>query len=172
MKSLDEMRGILANGTTQDFLEALPEYDILTTDGFGNTLLHLYLHQLMEKCHATKLDDWRVYVGNILDMGLPIDIKNKRLGYTPLALSLACHNKALCEYLIYRGADVNEIDRYGKTILLCAVMSAEEMIPLLIEHGANIEALTPQGVTIRNFVCNKLADIKENEQRKLYFKDK
>ena len=56
--------------------------------------------------------------------------------------------------------------------MLCAVMSAEEMIPLLIEHGANIEAMTPQGETIRDFVCNKLPDIKENEQRKLYFKDK
>lgn len=173
MKSLDEMRMLLANGTAQDFVCALPDFDILTTDSFGNTLLHLYLHRLMECHHAPALDDWEFYVSSLLKAGIPVDAKNKRLGATHLNSSLACHNKELCEYLIQHGADVNAVDKYGKSILLCAILSRngtawdETIIPLLIENGADMEAPAPSYGTVRNFVA-KLSDV-GNELLKSYF---
>ena len=173
MKSLKEMRILLANGTAQDFVQALPDFDILTTDSFGNTLLHLYLHKIMERHHALALDDWEFYVSSLLNAGIPIDAKNKRLGATHLNMSLACYNEKLCEYLIQHGADVNAVDRYGKSILLCAILQRnntewdEKIIPLLIENGANPDAPAPSYGTVRNFVA-KLSD-SGNEFLKSYF---
>lgn len=173
MKTLKEMRILLANGTAQDFVQALPDFDILTTDSFGNTLLHLYLHKIMERHHASALDDWEFYVSCLLNAGIPIDAKNKRLGATHLNMSLACHNKELCEYLIQHGADVNAVDRYGKSILVCAILSRngtewdETIIPLLIENGADIDAPVPFHGTVRNFVAN-LSDIGNEFLKKLF----
>ncbi len=69
-----------------------------------------------------------------------LDSETDPTGWTPLTMAVASGCKITTEYLIYMGADVNELHRsIGFSPLHLAVfMKREEMVDFLLEKGANI----------------------------------
>ena len=72
---------------------------------------------------------------------LHLNAKNKKSGMTPLLYAIFNEHNETAKKLIYFGADVNEVDKYGKTALMYASDNCNlDMIRLLINKGADVEA--------------------------------
>ncbi len=65
-------------------------------------------------------------------------------GFSPLHWA---KDKALAEWLLAHGADINARDRYSRTPLHWAAVESREMMKLLVEHGADINAVDSGGHT-------------------------
>ncbi|MGD1911127.1 MAG: ankyrin repeat domain-containing protein [Rivularia sp. (in: cyanobacteria)] len=148
-------------------------------DKFGNTPLHL-ISQINQKNSdylgikylinnrikfKYKNEKRRLNIVKLLvDKGANIDIKNNR-GYTPLHLGAKEHHKYIVEYLIQKGAKIDErATSNAKTPLMLAAkgFSNISIIQLLIENGANVNAKDKDGETplhIAGMNTNKNNDI-------------
>lgn len=75
----------------------------------------------------------------LIAAGAKIDIKDFQ-GNSPL-MTAVYQNCATCiQTLVQAGASVNELQRYGKTILMIAVERGSNVLQLLIENGASLDA--------------------------------
>ena len=98
-------------------------------DESGNTLLHW----------AAKLGD--VELAKIVYNGIP---RNK-FGRTPLHYAT---NREVAEFLISRGAYVDDVDEFGRTPLhYAAIENRADVVEVLIKSGANINARDNEGNT-------------------------
>lgn len=119
-----------------------------TPDRAGNTPLHL----------ATKMQDLEL-VSLLLKMGAKTDMKN-RDGKTPLFLSQG--NRAIDTLLIERGANLNDADAKGKTILINVLEKLppdKDYVIFLVEKGASLEnsdsdGNTPLSIAVGNLCIN------------------
>ncbi|XP_058449295.1 ankyrin-1-like, partial [Malaya genurostris] len=69
-----------------------------------------------------------------------------RSGETILHKNLNCY---ILKFLVRNGAEINAVDKYGKTPLHRAAYKGQlELVKLLIEHGANKNAIDDQGCTV------------------------
>ena len=73
------------------------------------------------------------------------------------SLTLACmqENHEICERLIIAHADVNELDHHKRTPLLKAARhnSKNDILQLLLNHGANPETADEEGNTPLHFAA-------------------
>ena len=72
--------------------------------------------------------------------GGPVDIQDNVNGWTPL-MRVACltGNDEVAEVLIAKGADINKIDKSGKTVLMAASMNGHfNLVRLLVDKGADV----------------------------------
>ena len=89
----------------------------------------------------------------MLRKGAPVDIEDTVSGWTPL-MRVAClsGNEDVAETLILKGADVNHLDKSGKTVLMAASMNGHfGLVRLLIEKGADIYLKNKEGKTALEF---------------------
>ncbi|MEO1376511.1 MAG: ankyrin repeat domain-containing protein, partial [Cyanobacteria bacterium J06635_10] len=133
-------------------------------DKFGNTPLHL-ISQINQK--TRKNLDIKSLINNQFDFnaqnekirlaivkllvkkGADIELKNNR-GYNPLHLAAKEHHKYIIEYLIKKGAKIDErAASNAKTPLILAAegFSNIHIIQLMIENGANVNAKDKHGET-------------------------
>lgn len=78
-------------------------------------------------------------------------------GNTLLMHAIKNNNVEIIKYLIDKGADVNEKDRYNKTVLIHAVSNITDLniIELLINAGANVNAEDICGFDVINYAAMK-----------------
>ena len=91
---------------------------------------------LMEAC----FNQWLLGVRILVDEGrADINFKNM-IGETALFITVEkCNNLTIVQYLVDRGANVNDKDRQNKTVLMYAVENQNpSMVDFLIRAGANI----------------------------------
>ncbi|MDB5969729.1 MAG: ankyrin repeat protein [Hydrocarboniphaga sp.] len=83
-----------------------------------------------------------------LKSGLPINGFDN-LDQTPLIAAVSQNQVACVKQLIARGADVNLADHAGWSPLIHAAYfgSGEELLSLLVDHGANVNAQNNRGLT-------------------------
>jgi ankyrin repeat protein len=80
---------------------------------------------------------------DLVDANLPVDLADES-GNTLLMLAAYHGHAALTAGLAERGADVNRLNGKGQSPLAGAVFKNEaEVIRVLIEHGADVDAGTP-----------------------------
>lgn len=85
--------------------------------------------------------------------GGPVDIEDKVNGWTPL-MRVACltGNDEVAEVLIAKGADINKIDKSGKTVLMAASMNGHfNLVRLLVDKGADVFLKNREGKTALEF---------------------
>jgi ankyrin repeat protein len=79
-------------------------------------------------------------------------------GSSPLAWAAEWGAERTAEWLLARGADVNEADRHGATPLHIAAYRAQPAVAaLLLRHGANVSAQTQDGWTPLQSALARLA---------------
>jgi len=151
--NLDEMRVLLDSHPENDFLSAKDFVE-------GDTALHL----------ASRNGHLEV-VEFLLSKGVDINLQNN-FSCTPLSLAVSHGHLEIVKFLIRHGSDVNERDNLGTSPLLSAVMVLpfldekgqdvsgnysvrklgddryrKEIIKLLIEEGADVNAANEEGET-------------------------
>ena len=78
-------------------------------------------------------------------------------GSTPLHLAIAEEKAELVRQILEKGASQETKDDYGYTPLLEAVKygASEEIVDLLLEHGADVHTLTEDRKTALHFAAQK-----------------
>ncbi len=67
-------------------------------------------------------------------------------GYTALTAAAINGHRAVVEWLVAKGADVNAASADGMTALMCAAFDGNpDVIRVLAEKGADVNAKTPDG---------------------------
>lgn len=80
--------------------------------------------------------------------------------WTPLHIAAQAHNAQSAKLLLDYGADVNFVAYTGKaqTPLMLAVQSSSDedadLVQMLIDRGANVDAVGPAGATALHFACD------------------
>lgn len=89
----------------------------------------------------------------VLRKGGPVDIEDSVNGWTPL-MRVACltGNDEVAEVLIGKGADINRVDKSGKTVLMAASMNGHfNLVRLLVDKGADVFLKNREGKTALEF---------------------
>lgn len=89
----------------------------------------------------------------VLRNGGQVDIEDTINGWTPL-MRVACltGNDEVAEVLIAKGADINKIDKSGKTVLMAAAMNGHfNLVRLLVDKGADVFLKNREGKTALEF---------------------
>ena len=89
----------------------------------------------------------------MLKKGAPVDVEDLTNGWTPL-MRVAClsGNDDVAETLITKGAQVNQMDKSGKTVLMAAAMNGHfALVRMLVEKGADIYLKNKEGKTALEF---------------------
>lgn len=111
------------------------QHDLNDQEQAGMRLEPLQLFDLARQGADVLLD--------LVDANLPVDLADES-GNTLLMLAAYHGHAALAAGLAERGADVNRLNGKGQSPLAGAVFKNEtEVIRVLIEHGADVDAGTP-----------------------------
>ena len=91
-------------------------------------------------------------VERLLEAGLDVDLELDGTwnsdGYTPLQVACMCGRKAVAEYLLTAGADINKASKSGQRTPPFLARSEREVVELLPGAGAEVDrALEEDGVT-------------------------
>jgi len=68
-------------------------------------------------------------------------------GYTPLMLSAYHGHEAMAAYLVEIGAKVDGVSKYGTPLMAAAVKENNEIVDLLLSHGAGPDFADANGTT-------------------------
>jgi serine/threonine-protein phosphatase 6 regulatory ankyrin repeat subunit B len=94
----------------------------------------------------------------LLKQGRSINERDPRIkfGWTPLIAAIYQRNTNVVHYLIESGADVNVPDDSGKTALMWAMASDENLgiVKDLIAHGASLNAKDKRGATVLSYASS------------------
>lgn len=98
-----------------------------------------FAHQIFDAARAGDT----AFVTSAVDQGAPIDLTDQS-GNTILMLAAYHGQSSLVQELAVRGADVNRVNDRGQSPLAGAVFKrSDEVIHLLIHHGADLDVGTP-----------------------------
>jgi ankyrin repeat protein len=156
--SIEDMKKTILDLTEDDFMEKLKEYNIFEQDKFGNDIIHYFI----KNAKVIKMDFNKI-MDKLLEMGIDINTKQKTGNFqrTYLQLSVIINNRAIFEYLIKNGADVNCTDRNGNGIASDAMMNYhkdknnyEYYIKTLLEKGIDINRKNNYGVSTKELAEN------------------
>lgn len=87
-------------------------------------------------------------LGEMIDAGVPIDIRNARGDTLLIVAAYQQHGDTVAE-LLRRGADTSVVNAMGQTAISCAVFrNDEELLRVLLEAGADPRLGTQTGVEI------------------------
>ena len=94
-------------------------------------------------------------VEKLLESGTDVNQKNRQ-GYTPL---MAAGTKEIAEFLISKGASVNESTIFGTALHEAVNSRRYEVAKVLLENGASVNAKTNVGKTPLDRATGKTADL-------------
>ena len=157
MYDIEEMKLLLVNSSTKEFLAALPSFDMQCQDKYGNNILHYYIKLCANSVPPATVNDWKLIIKSLLEVGVSIEEKQQKgNGHTPLHMAVSCHLQDITSYLIELKADVNATNSNGMPILFTALMSNDEetidyFIDVLLKSGADENFKLPDGETVKEF---------------------
>ncbi|XP_074256285.1 putative ankyrin repeat domain-containing protein 30B-like [Saimiri boliviensis] len=135
-------------------------------DVYGNTALH----------YAVYNED-KLLAKALLLYGADIEAKNK-CGLTPLSLAIYGGQKEkMMKFLIKKKANVNAIDKFGRTALILAVCcGSASMVSLLLDQDIAVFCQDKSGKSAmdyavssqHNIICQLLSDYKEKQMSKKF----
>lgn len=159
--------------------------DIQAKDEFGETPLHIACEKnnpkLLEILISTKKDinlllsnkQGKTALDVIYDKGLnrvvqqtlqtikkpeeeSSQLKAKKIEVHPLQDACRLGNKELLKELLHQGADINQQDKFGETVLHTALLNQDsDSIKLLIDRGANVNVRDRFGTPLLHLAYSK-----------------
>lgn len=82
----------------------------------------------------------------LVNRGAPLNYQDKKDEWTPLVYAIYYENWSMAEFLIRAGVNVNLRDQANRTALMwCAMRGDLTVLRLLVEHGADINAVDVGG---------------------------
>ena len=78
MKSIEDMKTILVDGTIEEFLDALNQYDINSKDSFGNNILHYYIKLCANSAPPKTTAEWKRMIAALLGAGISLEEKQTK----------------------------------------------------------------------------------------------
>lgn len=163
MYTVEHAKALFMDSEWPEILAFIQNCDRNSYDRFGNTLLHIYIKNRTFQSKYPDLRikaDYRAFIDACIENGLDINfIAPTGQKQSALHLAICCHELEIADYLIELGADVNAVDRYGKSILLSAVLlideqKARESIALLLASGADRNAPATAESSIQDFALS------------------
>jgi ankyrin repeat protein len=106
-------------------------------------------------------------LGEMIDAGVPIDIRNGR-GDTLLIVAAYQQHPETVDELLRRGADTSVVNGMGQTAIACAVFrNNEEILRALLDAGADPQAGSPTGVEVADqFGLPRMREVIESHARR------
>ena len=106
-------------------------------------LIVAIIHENLEKCRI------------LLAKGASLTLRdNRKFGDTPLIYAVASNNHSIVKLLLDHDADVDMVGKIAQTALHAASQwGFEDLIPILLRHGSNIEAKEVDGVRPLHSAC-------------------
>ncbi|MGO4690083.1 ankyrin repeat domain-containing protein [Glaciibacter sp. 2TAF33] len=101
-------------------------------------------------------------LGEMIDAGVPIDIRNGR-GDTLLIVAAYQQHRETVDELLRRGADTDVVTGMGQTAIACAVFrNNEDILRALLDSGADPGAGSPTGIQIADqFALPRMREVIE-----------
>lgn len=93
---------------------------------------------------------------NLINAGLDVDTRDKKLSKTPLMVAAHNGDLVLMDFLISKGAAIDSSDKHGLTPLFYAIRNGKiEAVKLLLDKGALIEATNNVGSNSLKWAIHK-----------------
>ena len=142
-------------------LESLNNGEMTDETPAGNTLSA----QVIEGVFALAREGQTAQLGEMIDAGVPIDIRNDR-GDTLLIVAAYQEHLDTVVELLRRGADTAVVNAMGQTAISCAVFrNNEEVLQTLLDAGADPALGTHSGVQIADqFGLPRMREIIETHE--------
>lgn len=158
----------------KDFAENLKQLEFLLAHGAdsklrdenGYTALHVLFNQFVgfeESPHFIQVID--LFINQGFDVS-DATLMRSRAGTSLLHMATVKNQIKVIEYLLEKKADINLTDHKGRTPLHCAAGGHPAVTKVLIEHGANLDAIDQEGLTPEQFSVASL-----EHDKKLYILD-
>ena len=81
--------------------------------------------------------------------------QTSRIGQTALIMAARTKNYELIKFLLSKGSNVNKQDEDGDSILHLVIPCSNQLVQLLIDHGADIDAVNNDDYTPLMNACRK-----------------
>ena len=111
--------------------------DIHCTDSDGSTMLHIATAKAHSELVRFCIEDHNLKIN-----------KGNNLGETPLMLAVQTNSKTIANYLIDKGAILNQENNRGETALFYSTSNSLDMFHLLINAGADVSQITKNKTTL------------------------
>jgi ankyrin repeat protein len=112
---------------------------------YGLVLMALYVFRVPIFCFSAAVD-LRPVVRAYLVLGMDPDVDMEAVG-SPLGLAVSAGHEEMIELLVRFGADIDRMDWWGEIPLTIAAHDQPELVGMLLDLGADINAGNDYGVT-------------------------
>ena len=91
---------------------------------------------------------------SLLRLGADVNFHHEKYGWTPLIRASVVGELEVVDLLIREGAEVNQVDRQGRSALICASRNGFlDIARALMKAGADVGAVSKTGKTALDLAC-------------------
>lgn len=102
---------------------------------------HILLHRAIREGNKAR-------VATLIDRGVSVHTPGTMLGNSPFHAAVLNNQPEIADFLLSRGADVNQINKYGHTAIYTSLRAGRiEQLEFLLERGIDVHAVDKDGNT-------------------------
>ncbi|MGL5275632.1 ankyrin repeat domain-containing protein [Myroides sp.] len=154
-----ELKKVIIQADFELLKESLEEYNINENDKFGNNILHDYLNYIFRLKSEIPNNCFDI-IELFIEKGIDLDARQSKGSFRrcPLHQVVSMNRRELFDFLISKGANVNNMGPNDGTVLLTAIdgilrdrVNSEYYVKRLLELGADPFKESKNGVSAYSF---------------------
>lgn len=149
MKSVQDVKMLMAEGNDNNLPSILEDFDVNSFDRNGDNILHNYI--LSTSQNSSNFSP-QIFIDELVKRGFDLNaVQSKAPNRSPLFLAISTKNKIMTEILVSLKVVIDAVDKNGNTPLWQSVMNYRNddpfFIKILISNGADKDIENMNGIS-------------------------